>query len=124
MAHPPLTSARIVPKNMRESEIILHLSAANDQIADETLEEHMFEVLQAVEDHASDIALGAVTAVDFDNHAIELAFSLCHDTQSEAQRKIADVLSVVEQNTPIKFGAADTHVRAQDRADESLALAH
>lgn len=94
---------------MHESEIILRLTTTDSSIDDTTLEEHMFAVLDAVEQYAES-ALGPVVAVDFDDRSIELAFSLCHQTQSEAQRVVSDVFKVIEANTPVSFGETTAHV--------------
>jgi hypothetical protein len=107
----------MIPSTMRESEVVVQLMAANPEIPDESLEEHMFAVLEAVEQHAADIALGPVVAVDFDAHAIELAFCVCHRTQADAQQKIADVMAVVEQHTPVKFGSSNATVNEPNQAD-------
>ena len=102
---------------MHESEIIVYLTATDPTIPNEVLETHMFEVLEIVESHA-DAADGAVVAVDFDKHQIELAFSLCHETQSQAQRTIADVLSLIETHTSVKHDASFASVRSQHQDEE------
>jgi hypothetical protein len=79
----------------------------------------MFAVLDAVETYAGETAEGAV---NFDTRAIELAFSLCHETQSEAQRKVADVFSLIETHTPVAFGASEASVRHQGREERLLTL--
>ncbi|HEV3002412.1 MAG TPA: hypothetical protein VGW75_16840 [Solirubrobacteraceae bacterium] len=107
---------------MHESEIILKLSTENPAVDDETLEEHMFAVLHAVEEYA-DSALGPVVAVDFDNRTIELAFSLLHDTQSQAQKIVSDVLKVIEAHTPVSFGETTTHVGKPPHEEHSGDLA-
>lgn len=107
---------------MHESDIIIHLTANNPAISDDQLEEHMFEVLAAVEEHAADAVEGVVVAVDFDRRDIELAFSMCHETQSQAQRTVADVLTLIETHTPVTFRASDAAVRSASGDERSLAL--
>ena len=107
---------------MHESDIIIHLTAQDPAISDDQLEDHMFEVLSTVEDHAPDAVEGVVTAVDFGKRHIELAFSLSHETQSQAQRMVADVLSLIEARTPVTFRASDAAVRSASGDDRSLAL--
>ena len=107
---------------MYESDIIIHLTSTDTTISNDALEEHMFEVLEAVEQHASDPVEGVVVAVDFTRRDIELAFSLSHETQSEAQRIIADVLSLIEVHTSVSFGATDSAVRGQAGDKRSFAL--
>lgn len=107
---------------MNESQVVIWLAATDEEASEELLEEHMFAVLEAVEEYATDTAEGPVVAVDFDKRAIELAFSLNHETQSEAQRKIAEVLQVVERHTPVSFEGTDSSVRKNDADDRSLVL--
>lgn len=97
------------PLYMYESEIILKLTTSNPSLDESALEDHMFAVLDAVEEHAES-ALGPVVAVDFDEKTIELAFSLCHNAQSEAQQVVSDVLKVIEAHTPVSFGETTSHV--------------
>ncbi len=101
----------------------MKLGATNPDITEEQLEDQMFEVLEAVEEHAPEVALGPVVAVNFTERFIELAFTVCHEAQSEAQRKIAEVVALIEQHTSLSFGGPDTSVREPDADHGGYALA-
>lgn len=107
---------------MHESEIIIHLTANDPAISNDGLEDHMFAVLAAVEEYADDAVEGVVVAVDFDKREIELVFSMCHKTQSEAQQIVANVFSLIETHTAVSFRAHDTAVRSQVGDEHSLML--
>lgn len=107
---------------MHESEIIIHLTANDPAISNDALEDHMFEVLAAVEQHADDAVEGVVVAVDFDKREIELAFSMCHKTQAEAQQIVANVFNVIETHTAVSFRRSDVAVRSHADDEQSVAL--
>lgn len=107
---------------MHESEIILNLKAADPSISDDALEQHMFAMLDAVEEHVES-ALGPVVAVDFDHRAIELAFSLCHETQSDAQQVITDALRAIESKTPIAIVESTSRIGRPPRDEQSATYA-
>jgi hypothetical protein len=93
-----------------EMDLVLTLTSACDRDRDE-LEEHMFQVLEAVENQAADVAMGVVVSCNFADHSIELGFTVVAETQSEAQAKASRVLEAVEKHTTLKFSGANTSVR-------------
>jgi hypothetical protein len=81
-----------------ELDIIITLNPRID-MNDALLEDKMNEVLEIVENRASDIALGPAVAIDFDEKSIELAFTVQADAPSGAHAVVAKVMEIVEQHT-------------------------
>lgn len=106
---------------MHQSDVTLTL-IAEEQIDSEMLEDYTFSVLAAVEEHAGDLIEGPVVAADFAANAIELDFTVCHDSQSDAQHKITQVLALIEQHSPVLFGAHDASVRATEVEEHAATL--
>lgn len=73
-----------------------------DELPDEDrLEEDAVAILEAVEQHASDLVLGPVVAWNTDRCEIELEFTVPPVTGSELHRRIALVMQVVEREIPV-----------------------
>jgi hypothetical protein len=83
-------------------------------LAPDVLEDHMFQVLEAVEKHAGDLALGAVTSANFKDSSIELAYTVMADSLSEAKAVDSKIMAVVEQHTDLNFSGSDSSWREPD----------
>jgi hypothetical protein len=110
-----------MPKD--EYDIVVNLRAVESVDRDE-LEDRAFEVLDAVEQHAGGIADGAGVAANFPRHEIELVFTVFAAKPSEVHQRVADVMAIVEQHTPITMAgsatAAPHHDEETDRASRAL----
>ena len=73
-----------------EYETIVTLTAT-EPVSRERLEDDMFAVLDAVEEHAADIALGPVVGAHFGQSAIELAYTVLANSQAEARARADEV---------------------------------
>lgn len=109
-----------MPKD--EYDIVVNLRSIETVDRDQ-LEERMFEVLQAVEEYASEIADGAGVALNFARSEIELVFTVFADRPSEVHQRVSDVMAIVEQHTAITMaGSATTAPHQEEHASESHAL--
>lgn len=107
---------------MPEYEIVLQLLAPKN-VDDGTLEEQMLAILSVVEDHAKDVALGPVVAVDLSKRLIDLGFCVAAESLEEANNGVAQVLRVIEEHTEVSFtptSASSNIVTSPD--DCSLAM--
>jgi hypothetical protein len=106
---------------MAEYEIVVYLRAPAD-VDDEVLERHMLDVLGVVEQHAEQIALAPVVAVDFGKRHIDLGFSVEADSLELANAQMGEILQIIERNTDVQFTptAASSSV-ATSPADCTLA---
>jgi hypothetical protein len=96
-----------------EIDIVVVLQSPVARTADD-LEHHMFQVLEAVEKHAGDLALGVVVSCNLEDSSIELAYSVMADTLSEAKAIDSKIMAVVEQHTDLSFSGADSSLREPD----------
>lgn len=69
----------------------------------ERLEEFAALVQEAVDEHASGIALGAVVGGVFDPPAIEVGFIVEARSQTEVHHRVALVLGAIEPALPFSF---------------------
>lgn len=99
-----------------EMDLILTLAAPR-AIDQDTLEEHTFQVLDAVEKHGPDQVLGPVVSANFANNSIELAFTVAAASLSAAQAIAAKVLKAIEKHTDISFTGAGTTATEQEPED-------
>jgi len=100
----------------REYETIVTLTAT-EPMDRKQLEEHMFEVLEVVEEHASDFALGPVVAGNFAEHQIELAYTVMANEQSEAHARSDEVIEKIGRHAKrVRFGRTDTRTREPEVA--------
>jgi len=91
---------RAMANERSEGNVNLRLELEHD-CDRKTLEELSIEVLEAVERHAADIALGPVSGAHFDPPVIELDFTVIAASRSEVQQIAARVMQIIEQHTSI-----------------------
>jgi hypothetical protein len=109
-----------MPKD--EYDIVVNLRSV-ETVDREQLEDRMFEVLNAVEQHASEIADGAGVAANFPRSEIELVFTVFAERPSEVHQRVSDVMAVVERHTPITMSGSATSAPHHEQPDgESHAL--
>lgn len=81
-------------------------------ISDEVLDASSDEVLEAVERHVADLALGPVVAVNFHERAIELRFDVVAPSYVDLPDGIKAVLGVVIGETDIPIASMGFAVEA------------
>jgi acyl-CoA synthetase (NDP forming) len=86
-----------------------------DPMSAEVLDRNSDDVLEAVEKHAADIALGPAIAINPNECAIKLRFDCVGRSKAQIYRQIAKVLSVLEKETDLHFLAV--HSDVEDRAE-------
>jgi hypothetical protein len=92
---------------MAEYDVVLQLIAPSIVDRDD-LERNMLDVLQVVETHGKDIALGPVVALDFAGRLIDLGFSVEADTPGRAQSMASDLLQIIETESDVQFSETAT----------------
>jgi hypothetical protein len=88
------------PQSGREMNVLLELRTEN-AMSEEVLDANSDALLEAVQRHAADIALGPTISLNLDDLAIRLRFDVLAATEAEVHRAIADVLDIIEQHTDI-----------------------
>jgi hypothetical protein len=84
-----------------EHEVTLQIEFA-DLCEPGELEERAELIHQAVEEHASHIALGPVVSGQFDPPRVELDFSVAASSRAELFQRIAELVEILETHTGIE----------------------
>lgn len=100
-------------KSMSEANVVLTLAMA-DPMSFEVLDCNSDDVLEAVEKHASKIALGPTITLSMKQCAILLRFDVEATSEAMVYRKIATVLGAIEKHTDLKFTRSASTVEASD----------
>lgn len=107
---------------MAEYDIVLQLMAP-ENVSDDDLESSMLAVLEAVERHAADIALGPVVAADLDRRLIDLGFNVEAVSPGESQGKVGQVLQIIEAHTQVQFSATNAEASNSEAHQEAVCIA-
>ena len=99
----------------REANVLLELRTEN-AMSEEVLDANSDALLEAVQRHAADIALGPTISLNLNDLAICLRFDALAATEAEFHRVIANVLDVIEQHTDIVI----VRSRSETEIDDEL----
>ncbi len=94
---------------------VLLVFQMQDPMSAEVLDQNSDDVLEAVEKHAGDIALGPAIAVNPGECAIKLRFDCIGRSKAAVYKQIAKVLAVIEKETDISF--VGVHSDVEDRTE-------
>jgi hypothetical protein len=101
------------PTTPNAFDVIITMTIANACDRD-TLEDLAIIVLEAVQEHADEVALGPVVSAKFDPRSIELDFDVMAHSVSEVHQKMALVSEVVEKHTPLSILIATSETWPSD----------
>lgn len=87
-----------------------------DPMSEEVLDANSDDVMDAVEHHAADIALGPVVALNMATCSIKLRFNVLATTDAEVHKRIAEVISIIERETDLVMIRSSVESR-EDIAD-------
>lgn len=102
-----------IKKAMSEANVLLTL-AMEDPMSFEVLDANSNDVLEAVEKHAAEVALGPTISLDMKECAILVRFDVTATSEAMAYRKIATVLGAIEKNTALVFTRSASAVEASN----------
>lgn len=83
-----------------------------DPISIEVLDANSDDVLDAVEAHASDVALGPALALNPEERAIKLRFDVVAENDAAVYRQISRVVAVIEKHTDLSFVSSRSNVES------------
>ena len=84
----------------REANVLLELRVEH-AMSEEVLDANSDALLEAVQAHGSEIALGPTISLNLRDLAIRLRFDVIAPTEAQVHRAIADVLQIIEEHTDI-----------------------
>jgi len=97
----------------REANVVLEFQMVEPMSA-EVLEANAEDVIEAVNEHAADTALGSAIAVNSHDCAIKLRFDVLAADDAAIYQQIAEVLQVVVRETDLRLSKSS--VKAQKDA--------
>jgi hypothetical protein len=101
----------------REANVVLDLHVAGP-ISEDALDASSDAVLEAVERHAAEIALGPALVVSPHERAIKLRFDLLAATYAELHERVAAVLAVIEREADLRIDSVRSAVEVYAQGDE------
>lgn len=102
-------------KRDREAHVLLEMHMA-DPMSEEVLDANSDDVIDALEDHASDLALGPVVALNMATCSIKLRFNVVGTTDAEIHQRISEVIAIIERETDLEMVRSSVESR-EDAAD-------
>jgi len=79
-------------------------------MSEEVLDANSDDVLEAVQKHAADVALGPAIALNLRNRAIKLRFDVIARNEAAIYRQIAKVMEVIEKRTDLRLYSSRSFV--------------
>ncbi len=102
-------------KRDREAHVLLEMHMA-DPMSEEVLDANSDDVMDALEAHASDLALGPVVALNMATCSIKLRFNVLGTTDADVHKRIAEVVAIIERETDLELIRSSVESR-EDIAD-------
>lgn len=90
-------------------------------MSEEVLDANSDDVLEAVEGHAADIALGPAIALNMHACSIKLRFDVLAKSDAEIYKHVAKVIAVIFRETDLELQVSRSSIEAPQR--EELAAA-
>jgi len=87
-----------------------------DPMSEEVLDANSDDVMDALEDHASDLALGPVVALNMTACSIKLRFNVLGTTDAQIHKRIAQIIAIIERETDLEMFRSRVESR-EDAAD-------
>lgn len=102
-------------KRDREAHVLLEMVMA-DPMSEEVLDANSDDVMDALENHASKLALGPVVALNMATCSIKLRFNVLGTTDAAIHKRIAEIIAIIERETDLEMVRSSVESR-EDVAD-------
>jgi len=107
----------------REANVLLEFCMV-DPMSAEVLSANSEDVIEAVLNHASEIALGPALAVNSHECSIKLRFDVLAKTDAEIHKQVAKVIAIIVRETDLELHVSRSSVEAmRDAATGEFAAA-
>lgn len=90
-------------------------------MSEEVLDANSDDVLEAVESHAGDIALGPAIALNMHLCSIKLRFDVLGSNDADIHKQVAKVIAIILRETDLELQVSRSSVEAHD--EEAFAAA-
>jgi prephenate dehydratase len=95
----------------REANVLIEFQMV-EPMSEEVLDANSDDVIEAVEAHAADIALGPVIALNLNSCSIKLRFDVLAANDAEIHKRIAKVIGIVLRETDLELEVSRSSVEA------------
>ena len=102
----------------REANVLIEFQML-DPMSEEVLDANSEDVIEAVEAHAADIALGPVISLNLHSCSIKLRFDVLAANDAEIHKRIGKVISIILRETDLELQVSQSSVKAHQEADET-----
>jgi hypothetical protein len=100
----------------REANVLIEFRMV-EPMSEEVLDANSDDVLEAVEAHAADIALGPVIALNTHSCAIKLRFDVLAANDAEIHEKIGKIIAIILSETDLALQVSRSSVETHNDAD-------
>ncbi len=102
----------------REANVLLEFRMV-DPMSEEVLDANSDDVIEAVEAHAADIALGPVISLNMHSCSIKLRFDVLAANDAEIHKRVGKVIAIILRETDLELEVSRSSVEAHQEADET-----
>lgn len=95
----------------REANVLIEFQMV-EPMSEEVLDANSDDVMEAVEAHAADIALGPVIALNMNSCSIKLRFDVLAANDAEIHKRIAKVIGIILRETDLELEVSRSSVEA------------
>lgn len=86
----------------REANVLFEMQMA-DPMSEEVLDANSDDVMDALLNHAADLALGPVVALNMHTCSIKLRFQVIARTDAEIHKRLAKIIEVIERKAELEM---------------------
>ncbi|HEV7483587.1 MAG TPA: hypothetical protein VGO13_10865 [Solirubrobacterales bacterium] len=102
----------------REANVLLEFRMV-DPMSEEVLDANSDDVIEAVEAHAADIALGPVISLNMHSCSIKLRFDVLAANDADIHKRVGKVIAIILRETDLELEVSRSSVEAHREADET-----
>ena len=112
------SSQKTSKERMREANVLLELRMVEPMSA-EVLDANSDDVMEAVTEHASDIALGPATALNTGTCSIKLRFDVLAKNDAEIHKQVGKVIATIIRETDLELQVSRSSVEAHGDTEDA-----
>jgi prephenate dehydratase len=106
----------------REANVLIEFQMV-EPMSEEVLDANSDDVIEAVEAHAADIALGPVIALNTHSCSIKLRFDVLAANDAEIHKRVAKVIGIILRETDLELEVSRSSVEAHQEDSNAGELA-
>ena len=100
----------------REANVLIEFEMA-EPMSEEVLDANSDDVIDAVEAHAADIALGPVIALNLHSCSIKLRFDVVAANDADIHKQIGKVIAIIFRETDLQLEVSRSSVESHQDAE-------